>query len=75
MLIRKREHDGKYAFDGNLDRLCVCGHTLGDHASGSPADCLVYSFSGSDRAKMVNGDKPNCGCLKFRLSRRKTASS
>lgn len=44
MRVPKRETDGRYAFDGNLNRVCVCGHTLGVHASGSPADCLLYSF-------------------------------
>lgn len=74
MKQQKREPNGRYDFDGNLDRLCVCGHRLGDHSAGSPADCVVYSFSEADRTKMYNGDKPNCGCLKFRLSRKKAKS-
>lgn len=68
----KREFDGKYAFDGNLDRMCVCGHTLGNHAAGSPADCLLYSLPERERLQLPGGDKPECGCLKFRLSRKKT---
>lgn len=60
---RKRETDGKYAHEGNWDRLCVCGHTLGMHAAGSPADCLFYSFPEN------HGDP--CRCPKFRLSRKK----
>lgn len=70
--VQRREDNGRFDFDSNLDRLCVCGHRLGDHAAGtSPKDCLVYSFPETDRAKMYNGDKPNCGCMKFRQSRRK----
>jgi len=68
---RKRETDGKYAFDGNLDRVCVCGHTLGVHSAGSPADCLFYSLPDSMRAGEPGEDHKDCGCVKFRLSRRK----
>lgn len=68
----KREPDGKYAFDGNLDRMCVCGHTLGNHSCGTPADCLLYSLPEGERKLYPGGDKPVCGCLKFRLSRKKT---
>jgi hypothetical protein len=24
---------GRYAFDGGFERLCVCGHTLGQHTA------------------------------------------
>lgn len=46
---QKREYDGKYASDGNLDRLCVCGHMLGRHSCGSPSDCLYYSLSKTEQ--------------------------
>jgi hypothetical protein len=46
---QKREADGKYAFDGHLERLCVCGHSLANHSAGSPADCLFYSLPASER--------------------------
>ena len=26
-------NSGRYAFDGNFDRLCTCGHTLGNHTA------------------------------------------
>jgi hypothetical protein len=70
LLKQKREHDGCYAFDGNLDRLCVCGHTLGVHSAGSPADCLLYSFP--DGAVELKGQQLpiDCGCKRFRLSRK-----
>ncbi len=73
---RKREYDGKYAFDGDLSRLCVCGHTLGVHGAGSPADCILYSFNPRElERELASGEHRNsnveCGCVKFRLSRRK----
>ena len=73
--FRKREQNGQYAHTGNWDRLCVCGHTLGDHCAGSPADCLFYSFPESERRNKPGADRPNCGCEKFRLSRAKQAAS
>lgn len=60
-----RAQDGRYTFDGNLHRLCVCGHTLGNHSSGSPHDCLTYSFPKTDHRHA------ECDCPKFRPSRRK----
>lgn len=71
---QKREYDGKYAFDGNLERLCVCGHTLGFHGCGSPADCLFDAMDADDKADQPGADKPECGCQKFRLSRKKRES-
>lgn len=69
---QKRGDDGRYEHTGDWNRLCVCGHTLGVHAAGSPADCLLYSM-GPDKpmAEQRNPDV-NCGCQKFRLSRRRT---
>lgn len=67
---RKREIDGRYAYDGNLDRLCVCGHTLGNHSCGSAADCILYSLPTIEQRSYPGADKPNCGCMKFRLSRK-----
>lgn len=74
--IIKREYNGQFAFDGNFDRLCVCGHTLGVHSAGSPAGCLLYSLSDAEKSqevtlrKQLNPDV-NCGCVRFRLSRKK----
>jgi hypothetical protein len=57
--IKKRDVKGRYSFDGRLERVCVCGHTLGEHAGGTaPHDCL---HGGGDQL---------CGCKKFRPSRR-----
>ena len=67
----KRETDGRYAFDGRLERMCVCGHQLANHAAGSPADCLFYSMPEYERQGKPGADMPVCGCAKFRLSRKK----
>lgn len=72
--VQKREANGQYAFDGDLTRLCVCRHSLAVHAAGSPADCLLYSLSANDPQRAIEetrGGLVECGCRKFRLSRRK----
>lgn len=71
MKTQKRGHDGRYEHIGNWDRLCVCGHTLGVHGADSPADCLLSSLPMSDRVGQPNADKPKCGCIKFRLLRKR----
>src|ERR1039457_7032969 len=68
---RKREHDGRYAYDGRLERICVCGHTLAVHCAGSPADCLFYSLPASEREGQPGATVKDCGCAKFRQSRKK----
>src|SRR5208283_1725895 len=68
----KRESNGQYAFDGRLERICVCGHTLGNHCAGSPADCLFYSLPAYEREDKPGADKPECGCQKFRERRKDT---
>jgi hypothetical protein len=63
---RDREwHTGRYTFEGGLDRLCVCGHTFGNHCADAPHDCLTYSFSKDDPRYA------ECDCLKFRPSKKK----
>lgn len=53
--------NGRYTFDGDMERLCVCGHTLGHHFGGAPHECAVSTM------------KPYtpCDCPKFRPSRKK----
>jgi len=70
---RKRETNGQFAYERNWERLCVCGHTLGNHACGSPADCLFYSLPECERIGKPGEQVVNCGCQKFRLSRRKVS--
>jgi hypothetical protein len=53
------ERNGQFTFDGNLQRLCVCGHTLGSHYAVAPHECCVK----------------DCDCInRFRPSRRRPAS-
>lgn len=71
MSRQKREINGQYAFDGNLERMCACGHALANHSAGSPADCLLYSLPQGEREALPGGLHPDCGCQRFRLSRKK----
>lgn len=65
-LQSREDNSGRFTFDGDLDRLCVCGHTLGHHAGGSPHECFVGTLSRSDP------NRAECNCPKFRPSRKKT---
>lgn len=49
--------DGRFTFDGNWDRLCVCGHKLGAHlaAGKHPCDNANHGKDGSE-----------CECPRFR---------
>lgn len=49
---------GQYAYEGNWDRLCVCGHRLGDHIAGG-FDCGLFHHT------------KGCKCQKFRPSKRR----
>jgi len=64
---RKNEYrdptNGQYAYFGNFDRLCVCGHTLGVHIAGG--------FECGIDAKHTEPAAVGCQCQKFRPSRRK----
>lgn len=66
----KRESTGRYTFDGNLDRMCVCGHTLGVHSCGDDAGCIFYSLSQAERLGQPGENHKDCGCQRFRQSRR-----
>lgn len=61
-----RANDGRYAFEGQWERLCTCGHTLGLHAYAAPHDCLNGTGVPGQTAM---GD--HCDCQRFRLSRKK----
>lgn len=47
---------GRYDYDGNLHRLCRCGHTLGDHSAGTPHECFVPTMP----------PYTPCDCTRFR---------
>ena len=60
---RAREpENGRFAFDGNLRRLCVCGHELGKH---------IYGGFECGTAPSLYPETKGCKCQKFRLSRKK----
>jgi hypothetical protein len=57
-----RNQDGTYSYDGNWDRVCVCGHTLGEfHTAETPHAC------GNNGTGLVD-----CDCSRFRFSKSKT---
>ncbi|HYE90076.1 MAG TPA: hypothetical protein VEA38_03605 [Terriglobales bacterium] len=53
---------GRYGFEGQWDRLCVCGHRLGVHTADAPHECMVRDF---DKTAAP------CDCMKFRPSRKR----
>lgn len=53
---------GQYAFCGDMDRVCVCGHRLGAHIAGG-FEC------GTNPSDFP--ETKGCGCERFRLTRRK----
>ena len=55
--VQARDQDGKYKLWGNWDRVCVCGHRLGDHFAESPRNCCV--------------DDSEEHCIKFRETKDK----
>jgi len=55
------QRNGRYTFDGDLTRMCVCGHTLAQHFHGAPHDCAAHTMA----------PYPKCDCPKFRQSRKK----
>jgi hypothetical protein len=61
---KARERDtGRYMAENNWERLCVCGHTLGDHSaesSGGMRPCFAGDVEGI-----------SCDCEKFRQKKHK----
>lgn len=69
--MKPRDPEGRYTY-AKLDILCVCGHTLGQHAAGNgqpgvPRDCLAGTGGPGDAP-----NEPLCGCPNFRRSRKRT---
>ncbi len=54
---------GRYGFEGDFDRLCVCGHRLGVHLAKAPHECVREEAGKSD----------GCGCVRFRVQRKRTS--
>jgi hypothetical protein len=62
---RHRARDGRFT-DSDFAKLCVCGHTLGQHTAGNgrgAGECLAHEDGG------IPGEP--CECEKFRASRAK----
>lgn len=56
---------GKYSYEGNWDRLCVCGHSLGEyHTAEPPHPC------GNNGTGLID-----CDCTKFRPAKVVTPDS
>lgn len=68
----RREADGRYGFDGNMGRLCVCGHRLGIHAAMNDTSKRPCFNEDSD---LEGATGEACGCQHFKPSRKKTAES
>lgn len=66
----RNEQDGRYTFDGDLGRLCVCGHSLGVHAASAPHECFLYSYSEGSEERRAEVPLNGCRCQKFRPSRK-----
>lgn len=58
---------GKYAYFGDFDRLCKCGHTLGVHIAGG-FEC------GADARGNNEAGAEGCECQKFRPSGKRRAA-
>lgn len=50
---------GQYDFDGDWDRVCVCGHRLGSHIAGGH-ECIVHD---------CEPGAAECACPRFRQKR------
>ncbi len=49
---------GQYSYEGNWDRLCVCGRTLGVHDSEAPHAFGDYSLDGREGLPDCDKFKP-----------------
>jgi len=58
-----RRDGGQFGY--NLDAMCVCGHTKGEHVFPSGRQCLAE----------IEGSDDGCPCPGFRKSRKKAPKS
>lgn len=59
-----RETDGKYSY--GMDRLCTCGHTLGQHLGSGPVSkraCVAHECD--------DGPDEPCACAGFKKAKGK----
>lgn len=62
MPINFRRDDGRIDFS-DMDRMCTCGHPLGEHSAHGARRCFV--------GQNTRTDGPVCPCEKFRPTRKK----
>jgi hypothetical protein len=60
-MSKRNRQTGQYTYDGDWERLCVCGHKLGVHAAEAPHDCMAGSNCPDDPHPGTF-----CDCQKFR---------
>jgi hypothetical protein len=60
-----RADNGQYTYGGDMSKMCVCGHTLGQHAAAHPHDCFTHTHKEGTPAYA------DCDCPKFRPSKKK----
>ena len=53
---------GRYSYSSRFERLCECGHPLGEHTAAAPHECIAVSF---------HAEAKGCQCQAFRLAKRK----
>lgn len=57
MKKQPRDIDGKYNYGTNWDRLCACGHRLGNHLANKPRACEKQSDCGCQDFKRLTVNK------------------
>jgi hypothetical protein len=62
--MRARQTDGQYTF--KLPRVCVCGHTFGEHAA-----VRAKNSDGSVNQPCFHEGADFCPCEAFKLDRKK----
>jgi hypothetical protein len=61
---KRNRRNGQYTFEGDFDRLCTCGHTLGVHTAEAPHECI----NGDVDLEGATGEQ--CDCAKFKPSKK-----
>lgn len=69
---------GRFSFEGDWGRKCVCGHELGVHTAEAPHECMNASrrhlVEASDDWADRAIEPSHCDCSRFRVERRKSGS-
>lgn len=63
--MQNREaNTGKYTFDGDMSRLCVCGHALGLHTAAR------VRLDGKTLQPCADSHAPDCKCQCFKPAKK-----